>query len=56
MQSGRGREIILIIFLKVFETTYFRYFESVVVGGDVRDRTAVLKLIFYDVYMLREVV
>jgi len=25
-------------------------------GGDVRDRTAVLKLIFYDVYMLREVV
>jgi len=28
-----------------------RYF-----GGDVRDRTAVLKLIFYDVYMLREVV
>jgi len=26
------------------------------IGGDVRDRTAVLKLIFCDVYMFRKVV
>ncbi len=29
---------------------------ELLIGGDVRDRTAVLKLVFYDIYMLREVV
>ena len=39
----------------IFKVICFPIYRGLV-GGDVRDRTAVLKLIFYDVYMLREVV